>query len=72
MDAELKNLKIDRSKRRSAETPKWAARWIVTGVVIILLLGAWRVGSEKLNAAPVVEVQRVKSINAASAPQGWC
>lgn len=70
MDAELKNLQIDRTKRRSTEPPKWATRWIITGVVVILLLGAWRVTSEKLNAATEVEVQRVKSVSAASAPQG--
>ena len=37
MDAELKNLKIDRSKRRSAEPSKWATRIIVIGVVLFLL-----------------------------------
>ena len=31
MDAELKNLQIDRNKRRSAEPSKWATRWIITG-----------------------------------------
>jgi HlyD family secretion protein len=70
MDAELKNLQIDRTKRRSTEPSKWATRWIVVGVLILLLLGAWRLMSEKLNAATVVEIQRVKSVNAASAPQG--
>jgi HlyD family secretion protein len=70
MDAELKNLKIDRSRRRSDEPSKWATRSIVAGVLLILLLGAWRFGSEKLNAAPMVEVARVKSISAASAPEG--
>jgi HlyD family secretion protein len=70
MDAELKNLKIDRSKRRSSEPSKWATRWIVIGVLIFVLLGAWRLLSERLDAAPVVETQRVKSISSASAPQG--
>jgi HlyD family secretion protein len=70
MDAELKNLQIDRNKRRSAEPSKWATRWIVGGVLILLLLGGWRFASEKFNPAPVVEVQRVKSISAASAPEG--
>ena len=70
MDAELKNLRIDRSKRRSTEPSKWATRWIVIGVLTILLLGAWRLASEKLNSAPVVEVQRVQVLRAGSAPQG--
>jgi HlyD family secretion protein len=70
MDSELNKLKIDRSRRRSIEPSKWATRWIATGVVVFLLLGAWRVSSERLNAAPEVEVQRVKPISAASAPEG--
>src|ERR1035437_7182362 len=70
MDAELKNLQIDRTKRRSAEPSKWATRWIIAGVVILLLLGGWRFALEKFNPAPLVEVQRVKSISARSAPQG--
>ncbi|MBZ5617839.1 MAG: efflux RND transporter periplasmic adaptor subunit [Acidobacteriia bacterium] len=70
MDAELKNLQIDRTKRRSTEPSKWATRWIVAGVLVFLLLGAWRLLSERLNTAPVVEVARVKSVSAASAPQG--
>src|ERR1017187_7948171 len=70
MDAELKNLQIDRNKRRSAEPSKWATRWVVGGLMILLLLGWWRFAAEKFNPAPVVEVQRVKSISAASAPEG--
>jgi HlyD family secretion protein len=69
MDAELKNLKIDRTKR-SAEPPKWATRWIVIGVLLFVLLGAWNLLSQRLNAAPEVEVQRVRSMNASTAPQG--
>ena len=46
---ELKNLQIDRTKRRSAEPSKWATRWIIAGVVILLLLGAWRFAAEKFN-----------------------
>ena len=70
MDAELKNLQIDRNKRRSAEPSKWATRWIIGGVLVLLLLGGWRFAAEKFNPTPVVEVQRVKSISAASAPEG--
>src|SRR4051812_27208604 len=69
MDAELKNLKIDRSKREPAPS-KWATRWIVIGILVFLLVGAYSMLSTKINAAPEVEVQRVKSMNAAVAPQG--
>src|ERR1022692_4033964 len=70
MDAELKNLQIDRTKRRSAEPSKWATRWIIGGVLIMFFLGGWRCAAEKFNPAPVGEVQRLKSISAGSAPQG--
>ena len=70
MDAELKNLQIDRSRRRSAGPSKWVKRSIVAVVVILLLLGGWWFAAEKLNPAPMVEVQRVKSIRAGSAPRG--
>jgi len=69
MDAELKSLKIDRNKR-SAEPSKWAKRWIILGVLLFVLLGAWNVLSTRLNAAPEVEVQRVRTMNSSVAPQG--
>ena len=40
MDAELKNLKIDRAKRREPAPSKWAVRWIVAGVLLLLLAGS--------------------------------
>jgi HlyD family secretion protein len=70
MDAELNNLKIDRTKRRSAGPARWARIWIVSGVALLLLLGGWNLLSQKLNAAAEVEVQRVHTISAATAPQG--
>jgi HlyD family secretion protein len=70
MDAELKDLKIDRAKRREAAPSRWAVRWIVAGVVLLLLVGAWRIVSARLDAAAVVDVVRVTSVSAASAPQG--
>ena len=39
-------------------------------MLIFLLLGAWRFACGEVNAAPEVEVQRVRSISAASAPEG--
>jgi HlyD family secretion protein len=70
MDAELKNLKIDRTKRRSAEPSRWAVRWIVIGIAIFVLAGAWNLISQRLNAATEVQTQRVRAISSASAPQG--
>ena len=73
MDTELKNLQIDRTRRRSTGPAKWATRWIVAGVAVFVLLGAWRLASDKLNAAPEVEVQRVKAISAVErARREWC
>src|ERR1700740_1174132 len=70
MDAELKNLRIDRSQRRGGEPSKWATRWIVIGIAIFAVLRVWRLFSDKVNAAPEVTTERVKSLSAASAPQG--
>jgi HlyD family secretion protein len=70
MDAELKSLQIDRGKKSSGRPSRWAVRWIVIGVAIFLLLGAWRFFSETVAAAPLVEVQRVNAMSAASAPEG--
>jgi HlyD family secretion protein len=70
MEAELKNLSIDRSQRRPPTGSKWAARWIVGGVALFLLLGAGRFAYEKMNAAPVVDVQRVKPAGSVSAAGG--
>ncbi|HXA49624.1 MAG TPA: hypothetical protein VNV86_04940, partial [Candidatus Acidoferrum sp.] len=64
MDAELKSLRIDRGKRRPGGASKWATRWIIGGVLLFLALGAARLVSERVYAAPEVEVQRVKSASA--------
>ncbi len=68
--AELKNLKIDRDKRREPRASRWATAWIVAGVLLIVLLGAWRLISRNADAAPLVDVQRVAAISASAAPQG--
>jgi HlyD family secretion protein len=70
MDAELKNLKIDRSNRPENAPSRWAVRWIISGVALFLLLGAWRFTTAKLNAAPEVRTQRVVALSAASASPG--
>src|SRR5215472_13495850 len=70
MDEELKNLKIDRSKRRSTAPSRWAVLWIIGGVALFPLLGAWRLWSNKINAGTFVEVERVQPVSSVSAPEG--
>ncbi|HTX39355.1 MAG TPA: efflux RND transporter periplasmic adaptor subunit [Bryobacteraceae bacterium] len=70
MDAELKNLRIDRTARRPRGPSRWATRWIVAGVTVLVALGAWRTVSARLDAATEVQTERVQAISAASAPEG--
>src|ERR1700690_2870776 len=70
MEADLKGLRIDRSRRQPAGGSKWATRWIVGGVALFLLLGAGRFAYDKVNAAPVVEIQRIKAATSPSASGG--
>jgi HlyD family secretion protein len=63
MDADLKNLRIDRTKRRSDEPSPWAVRWIVAGVLLIALLGLANFVYGRLNAATEVDVIRVHAVN---------
>lgn len=67
MESELKSLRIDRRKRRSTEPSRWATRWIIGGVVILVLLAAANLLYSRLNAATEVDVVRVKSASAGSA-----
>ena len=38
--------------------------------MLFLLAGAWRLFSSKLDTAPIVEIERVRAVSAASAPEG--
>jgi HlyD family secretion protein len=67
VEAELKNLKIDRSRKRSDGPSPWAVRWIIIGIVLFIALGAARFIFGKLNAATEVDVIRVRSPRMASA-----
>ena len=69
MEAELKNLRIDRTVRKPAAS-KWASRWIIGGVLLFVLLGAGRFVYEKVNAAPEVQILRVKAAGSPSASGG--
>src|SRR5713226_4981387 len=70
MEAELKSLRIDRTPRKSPSPSKWATRWIISGVALFVLLGVARFAYEKLNAAPVVQVQRIAPATSPSASGG--
>jgi HlyD family secretion protein len=72
LEADIKNLKIDRAKKRASDEPSpWARRFIITGVALFALAGVGRFVYGRLNAATEVEVFRVKSAAAASnAPSG--
>jgi HlyD family secretion protein len=68
LDQDLNSLRIDRSRRREPEPPsKWATRWIVTGIVILLLLGVGVTLFRLTSKATEVETFRVTAKGAASA-----
>jgi HlyD family secretion protein len=70
MNSELKSLRIDRSKRSRTEPSAWAARWIIAGVGIFVLLGVGRYVYGMLNSAVDVDVQRVSAPTTAGASGG--
>src|ERR1700686_813202 len=61
MESQLKDLRIDRSKRRSEGPSPWAVRWIIAGVMLFALLGLARFIYGKMNAATEVEIVRVRA-----------
>jgi len=61
MDAELRSLRIDRQKRDPDSPPTWATRWILGGILLILLLGGARLVYSRLNAATEVDIARVEA-----------
>ena len=70
MQAELKSLQIDRSKKTQQEPSRWATRWIIGGVLLFILLGAARFAYSRLNAATEVDVVRVHAQSSAAAGPG--
>lgn len=66
MESELKSLRIDRTKRAKSESSGWAAKWIVAGVAILVLLGAGRFVYGMLNTEKEVEIVRVASSSTAA------
>jgi HlyD family secretion protein len=68
MDAELKSLRIDRSKKKSSSgSGSWATKWILIGIAIFILAGLGRFVYGIANKATEVETVRAKSISAATA-----
>jgi HlyD family secretion protein len=60
MQADLKSLRIDREKKSPRESSGWAAKWIVAGVVLLILAGLGRYAYSFVTSAPEVEVVRVQ------------
>jgi HlyD family secretion protein len=69
MENELKSLRIDRTKRRSEPSP-WAARFIIAGILLFVLLGAARFIYARLNAATPVDIVRVRATSALPGGEG--
>ncbi len=70
MEAELKNLQIDRGKKKSNGPARWATAWILGGVALLVLLGAGRFLYAILNRETEVEVVRVHAASAGDAARG--
>lgn len=71
MEAEIKSLKIDRSRKQMPEEgSSWARRLIVIGVLLFVLAGLGRFVYGYLNQAVEVDVYRVKSASAAASVGG--
>jgi len=70
VEAELRSLRIDRTPRQDPKPARWATRWILGGVLLFVLLGAARFAYQKLSAAPVVEVVRVRAAGTEAAEAG--
>lgn len=61
MDADLKSLKIDRTAPARGGNAGWAAKWILAGVALFLLIGAGALVQRFLHAAPEVATVRVQA-----------
>jgi len=61
MDAELKSLQIDRAAKVGRAS---GLSWIVPAIALCLLLGAGTFVYARLNAAPEVEIARVRTVSA--------
>ncbi len=67
MEAELKSLRIDRSKKRSEQPSPWATGWILGGLALILLSAGTFYVYGMLTRATEVDVMRVRVPSTADA-----
>jgi HlyD family secretion protein len=67
MEAELKGLRIDRSKKRSDQPSRWATGWILGFTALILLSAGGFYAYGMLTRATDVEVVRVRAASSADA-----
>ena len=71
MNADIKNLRIDRSRKIVPEGGSpWARRFIVIGILLFVLAGVGRFVYGYLNDAPEVAVYRVKSSSSSTSASG--
>ncbi len=70
MPSDLEKLRIDRSQKADGGPPKWAARWIIAGVALIVLFGVANLVYSRWTSAVEVEVMRVRPAETAAAAAG--
>ena len=70
MEPDLNKLRIDKSQKNSETPSRWASRWIILGIVIILLLGGANMIYSRLTAAVEVELLRVTAAESAASRGG--
>jgi len=70
MDAEIKNLRIDRSAKQRNRSGRGFSRWILFSLGVSLLVGAALFVYARLNTAVEVEIVRVRAASTASSGVG--
>lgn len=70
MDAELKSLRIDRSKKRAPDGSSRTLRRVIIATLLLIGLAALGFAYARLNAAPEVETVRVRARPDATAGEG--
>jgi HlyD family secretion protein len=70
MQTDLKQLRIEKSQKTSGGPSKWAVRWILTGIALLVVLGIGNVVYQRLNAAIEVDVARVTAARTSAAGGG--
>ena len=68
--SDLNSLRIDRSRKAAPETSPWATRWIIGGILLLVLMGAGRFIYSKVTAATEVDTFRVRAAASGGAASG--